>query len=320
MKDTLFLTSSILVAFTGAQSLLNATAPFSQLSDFNSLLESFPDIAASLVTNLTSSSNRQTILVPSNDAFDDYREQRGSNVSSLSSSDLGDILNYHTLQGALSSSDIETPGGLVSNTALDNPTYAQREPLGDGSRQSQVVYISSTNAMGRKKIKARQINALMSSNVQGGEGREVELEPTPGNWSGGVFYVVNGFLTLPVNQTDTMTAQNLTSFVQGLNRTDVVDGTNSAQGLTCLCPSNDAFEAMNDLANADANATGPGSLLATLTRHGLTGSYYSTNFTDGDIIYSQDGYPILVSRAENGSVFLNDAMVVGQNFIANTGE
>ncbi|KAL8945621.1 MAG: hypothetical protein Q9183_008031 [Haloplaca sp. 2 TL-2023] len=77
---------------------------------------------------------------------------------------------------------------------------------------------------------------------------------------------------------------------------------------------------MNDLANAgDSNDTGPASLLATLTRHGLTGSYYSTNFTDGDLIYSQNGYPILVTRAENGSVFLNDAMVVGQNFIANTG-
>ena len=197
MKGLLLLTSSVVVAFAGAQSLLDATAPYSQLSDFNSLLESFPDIAASLVTNLTSSSNRQTILVPSNDAFDDYRQQRSSNVSSLSSSDLGDILNYHTLQGALSSSDLETPGGLVSSTALDNPTYAQRERLDDGSRQSQVVYISSTEAMGRKKIKARQINALMSTDVQGGEGREVELEPTPGNWSGGVFYVVNGYALQP---------------------------------------------------------------------------------------------------------------------------
>lgn len=33
------------------------------------------------------------------------------------------------------------------------------------------------------------------------------------------------FLTLPVNQTDTMMAQGLTSFVVGLNRTNVTDGT-----------------------------------------------------------------------------------------------
>lgn len=33
------------------------------------------------------------------------------------------------------------------------------------------------------------------------------------------------FLTLPVNQTDTMTSANLTSFARGLVRTDVADGT-----------------------------------------------------------------------------------------------
>ena len=33
------------------------------------------------------------------------------------------------------------------------------------------------------------------------------------------------FLTLPVNQTDTMTAQGLTAFVLGLNRTNVTEGT-----------------------------------------------------------------------------------------------
>lgn len=33
------------------------------------------------------------------------------------------------------------------------------------------------------------------------------------------------FLTLPVNQTDTMTSANLTAFARGLVRTDVADGT-----------------------------------------------------------------------------------------------
>ena len=63
---------------------------------------------------------------------------------------------------------------------------------------------------------------------------------------------------------------------------------------------------------------GPASLLATLTRHGLTGSFHTTNFTDGDLIHSQNGYPILVTR-RNGSIFLNDAQIVGTDFIAKTG-
>ncbi|KAL8891234.1 MAG: hypothetical protein Q9192_005773 [Flavoplaca navasiana] len=309
----LFLTA----ATVQAQSLLDATAQYPQLSDFNELLSTFPDIAAGLLTNISTGSSQQTILVPSNDAFDDYQRQNGASVGSLSSPDVGNILNYHTLPGALSSSDIQQPNGLVAETALRNSTYARRENATDaGDSLPQVVYISSTETALGRKIKARQISALSSVDVRSGEGNEVELEQTPGNWSGGVFYVVNGFLTLPLNQTDTMTSANLTSFVRGLVRTNVTEGTNAARGLTCLCPSNQAFETIS---NSQGNLTdGPGSLLATVTRHALTGSYYSTNFTDGDLIQSQNGYPILVTR-RNGSIFLNDAQLVGSNYIANSG-
>ena len=36
------------------------------------------------------------------------------------------------------------------------------------------------------------------------------------------------------------------------------------------------------------------------------------------MIQSQNGYPILVTR-RNGSIFLNDAQMVGTNYIAKTG-
>ncbi|KAL8806614.1 MAG: hypothetical protein Q9182_001262 [Xanthomendoza sp. 2 TL-2023] len=227
------------IAAAQAQSLLNATARYAQLSNFNDLLSSFPDIAASLITNISTSEQRQTILVPSNEAFSAYRQRNGASISSLSSSDVGNILNYHTLQGALSSSDIQRPSGLISETALRNSTYARRN---ETDSLPQVVFISSTETAARRKIKARQISALSSVDVRSGEGNEVELEQTPGNWSGGVFYVVNGFLTLPLNQTDTMTAANLTSFVRGLARTNVTQGTimgflNTTTNLTT--PAND---------------------------------------------------------------------------------
>ena len=83
-----------------AQSLINATALDPQLSDFNDLLLAKPDAATGLLTNFSSGGEKQTILVPSNSAFDNYRLQTGSSFSSLSSSDLGNVLNYHTLQGS----------------------------------------------------------------------------------------------------------------------------------------------------------------------------------------------------------------------------
>ena len=175
------------------QTLLNATARYPELSNFNDLLSSFPNLAAGLLTNISAGAQRQTVLVPSNQAFTNYRQRNGASVSSLSSSDLGNILSYHTLQGALSSSDLEQPSGLVSETALRNSTYARRENATDaGDSLPQVVYLSSSDTASGRKIRARQVNALSSVDVRSGEGNEVELEPTPGNWSGGLFYIVNG--------------------------------------------------------------------------------------------------------------------------------
>ena len=186
-------TIAALVLQTLAQSLLNATTRYSQLSDFNDLLLNHPDAAAGLLTNFSSGNRKQTILVPSNDAFNNYRLQRGSSISSLSSSDVGNILNYHTLQGALSSSDLQTPGGLVSNTALQNQSYDDREVLkNSNAKLSQVVFISPKSTTAGTKVLARQAGGLSSADVRSGEGNQVTLQPTPGNWSGGVFYIVDG--------------------------------------------------------------------------------------------------------------------------------
>lgn len=91
---------------------------------------------------------------------------------------------------------------------------------------------------------------------------------------------------------------------------------NAASHLTCLCPINEAF---SNISQSTGNLTsGPASLYATLTRHALNDTYYSINFTDGALIYSQNGYPILVTR-RNDSIFLNDAELVGTDFITNSG-
>lgn len=193
MRYSILLASFAAIEIVQAQSLLNATARYPQLSNFNNLLSSFPDVAASLLTNISTSEQRQTVLVPSNEAFSNYRQRNGASVSSLSSSEVGNIMNYHTLQGALTSSDIQRPGGLVSATFLTDATYARREDETEsGDSLPQVVYISSTQTAAGPRIKVRQINALSSVDVRSGKGDEVVLEQTPGNWSGGVFYVVNG--------------------------------------------------------------------------------------------------------------------------------
>lgn len=177
-----------------AQSLSSATASIPRLSDFTALLNTNPDAPAAFLTNFSRGLNQQTILIPSNDAFDDFFQNTGRSVASLSSPDLGNILQYHSLQPALSSSDLQKPEGLVSNTALTNPTYDNRGLSSDGAKLPQVVHISSTTTASGTKIKARSACGLKSVNVKSGKGREITLEPTPGNWSGGNFYIVDGLV------------------------------------------------------------------------------------------------------------------------------
>ena len=174
------------------QSLSNATAAFPELSDFTQLLNVDPNAAAAFVTNLTLGASKQTILVPSNDAFTRYRESTGTSFNDLSSSDMSAFLNYHTLQGALSSSDLQTPGGLVTDTALTKQPYANREKANDGAVLPQVVYLAATNTTSGARIHARQAGPLGSVAAKSGEGRQINVESTPGNWSGGYFYIVDG--------------------------------------------------------------------------------------------------------------------------------
>ena len=76
---------------------------------------------------------------------------------------------------------------------------------------------------------------------------------------------------------------------------------------------------MEILAKSTGNLTaGLTSLLGTLNRHGLNGSHYTAKFANGNLIYSQDGYRILVTR-QNDSILLNDAKIVGRDFIAANG-
>lgn len=179
------------VPMISAQSLSAATAPIPRLSEFTQLLNSNPSAAANFLTNFSLGLNQQTILVPSNDAFDEFRQTTGSSVASLSSPDLGNILQYHSLQPALSSPDLQKPGGLVSDTALTNPTYDNRGLSSNGAKLPQVVHIASTNTSSGTTIKARS-GTLYHVGVKSGEGKEITLEPIPGNWSGGNFYIVDG--------------------------------------------------------------------------------------------------------------------------------
>jgi len=185
--------------YVTAQSFLEATGAYSQLSSFHQLLLANSTIAAGVLSNATTTGHNgtnitmQTILVPSNDAFTNYERANGHPVTSLSSSDLTNLGQYHSLQGALSSSDLQKPQGLISNTALNDQRYDNRELGSDGAQQPQVVYIGSTSTNG---MVARQAGGANGAGgfVESGLGAKVDVDLVDGKFDGGMFQIVDEYV------------------------------------------------------------------------------------------------------------------------------
>ncbi len=207
---TVLLQSSIVCA----QSLLLALEAYPRLSSFRQLLLTNATTAGALLANssITGSNStditRQTILVPSNDAFTNYQRANGRGIGSLSSSDLGSLVQYHSLQGILSSTELQRPEGLISETALTTERYNNRELGSNGAQQPQVVYISpgSTN----NTVVVRQVGTAASANglVRSGLGNEVNVEIVNGQFEGGIFQIVNGYAVLRDGENTTLTPIN----------------------------------------------------------------------------------------------------------------
>ena len=200
MKLIALLAVLVEALIVSAQSLLNATANYTQLSDFRQLLMTNPNAATRLLTNVTLSAGQKvTVLIPSNDAFTQYQQNNSMPVSGLASSDLANILDYHTLQGSLSSSDLQQPMGLTAATALTNQTYDNRGLASNGAKMPQVVYISSVNTANSivTTVKKQTMGLGANFDIKSGEGLQTTLEPVNGLWSGGMFQIVNSLVTAP---------------------------------------------------------------------------------------------------------------------------
>ncbi len=170
-----------------AQSFLSATGAYPQLSQFRQLLINQPNIAGLLLaTTNGTNDNQTTVLVPNNNAFDNYHRNTGQYVEGLQSSDLTDLVHYHSLNGALSSSDLQKPTGLVASTSLTDPRYDNRGLGSNGAMQSQVVYVGSNSAN-----QPRQNMNSSGLYVQSGLVSNSPLNTIDGTWDGGLFHIVD---------------------------------------------------------------------------------------------------------------------------------
>lgn len=197
----IFLLTTLLFKLAFSQSLLDATASYSQLSTFRALLLASPALALNY-TRSEGSGSQKTLLLPSNIAFDTYFSVFGTEFTSLPPATLAATFAYHTLNASYTSTNFKSNDGVLAQTRLSEDKYNHRNGSG-----GQVLFIGdsgSTGGSGKRDappgstfkvfpLGGRQDNQMGSTaNVTSGLGSTVVLHAVDGTWDGGKFQIVDG--------------------------------------------------------------------------------------------------------------------------------
>ncbi|EGC44760.1 conserved hypothetical protein [Histoplasma capsulatum var. duboisii H88] len=317
-QHILLLSLILFPTISHAESLVEALSGYPALSQFRSLLLNKPNIAR-LLTGASDNSQRLTFLVPSDDAFVAYRATNGDlEIADIPDLELEAIMRYHILSRSLPAAQLLSapPNRLVIPTDLMEEKYNNRSagPALDAQNDTgenndgQVVIMSPQSAGSSRKRQQEEVDVLS------GLHESVTVTLLDGKWDGGLFHMVDGLLTLPRVCTETIESEDLTSLSLALRRTSLGPVLDTLRNVTCIGPTDDAFE---QAGNPDENAES-GDLTKALTFHTLTEPVYTNFLTDGQIFTTVSNDTILVTVNATG-IFFNDAKLVKKNVLTNNG-
>lgn len=201
--------------------------------------------------------------------------------------------NYHTLNGTITSADLNNVTSLFPHTHLTNSTYS--------------------NVTGGQVVEAILVN--QTATFYGGLKNNVTANTTNLNFTGGVIHIVDGFLTIPGNLTSTLTNANLTALAgaaQTLNLTSVLS---DLHDVTIFAPNNAAFQAVgNVLANYSSTE-----LMSILGYHVVNNSVlYSSDLPMMATIPTFIGRNLTVQNI-NDTYYVNSAKVVNPDILFSGG-
>lgn len=272
------------------QDLMTALSDQPMLSNLTTYLSLFP----SLMSSISKMSN-VTLLAPSNMAFE--AALGSSTASAFSANDtqaITALLEYHVLNGTYSNFSMMPQ---FVPTALMSGMYAN---VSNG----QVVEAIGSNGTNTTFFSGLLSNST-SSNMT--------------NFTSGVIYTIDRFLTLPTNISDTAVQLNLRSAVGALEVAGLADAVDALQNVTCFVPDNAAFQAIGSA----LATTSKSDLSRILEYHVVNGSVlYSPSIMNGSNVTSMNGLEITITtEMENGTevIFVNSARVLTPNVLVANG-
>lgn len=291
------------------QTLVQALSSQPSLSNLTTYLSLFPDFLSRLegLTNIT-------ILAPSNNAFE---LARGTDQGVPGTSELVDaIFSYHVLNGSFA--NFTTMSDFIP-TILGEGMYANVtggqvvEAIGarDQTTSSATFYSgllqNATTVKGEMASSGNSTNSTAASNATG--------SAYSTSFAGGYIHIIDRFLVIPENLTNTAVQLNLQSAVGALQVTNLSMPIDSMPDVTIFLPDNKAFQAIGGLL-----AT---STIEELTRileyHVVNGSVlYSTDLRNGSTLTAMNGIGLDI-HIENNRTYVNSARVLTPNVLVANG-
>ncbi|KAI0124016.1 fasciclin domain-containing protein [Xylariales sp. AK1849] len=284
-KQVLSLALASSVSAQSTESLTNAlNGQNSSLSTLNSLLQS-----TGLGTQLSAMRN-VTILAPDNNALAALLNNTGAVSTLTDTSAIAALLQYHILNGTYMADSFNDKAMFIP-TALTNQSYAN---VTGGQRVEALT--SDGNVTFYTALK--QNSTVVTPNV---------------NFTGGVIHIVNTLLSIPQNDTITLSDANLTAAAGAIRASGLERGLGDMSDITIFAPNNEAF---NSVGSVLANLSTEG-LASVLGYHVVNNSVlYSTDFSN-QTLRSSSGEDLRITVL-NGTVFVNAARVtVPDIFVSN---
>ncbi|KAJ8612215.1 hypothetical protein CTAYLR_002908 [Chrysophaeum taylorii] len=238
-----------------------------------------------------------TVFAPTNDAFEALPSETFEAL--LNDTDaLGEVLLYHVVDGELFASDL-TDGQVV-------PTF-QGSTFNLSVTDDAVVVVYET---GNATVVVADIEA-----------------------SNGVIHIIDAVLVPPGDEvveeppTDEMVEnvtivdlalmnENLSTLVTALTAADLVATLSGDEPFTVFAPTNDAFDALDE-GVLDGLLSDTDALEAILLYHVTTGSVFSTDLFDGQVITMLSGNTTTISISE--SIMINTANITSADNEASNG-
>ncbi|KAF3000016.1 hypothetical protein E8E14_004437 [Neopestalotiopsis sp. 37M] len=277
------------VAITAAEPITNILAANSnELSTLTSLLGTVPEL-----TNALSTARNITVIAPSNAAFQKAMAAMPDLATMVKNTTfLTDLLEYHVVQGLVSSSMFSTTP-IFASTALQLPPSSN--VAAGTTTKSQMVELVKSNADALVLSGYRQASRVTQADLF---------------FDGGVLHIVDSVLSPPDATSATAVDTGLTSLAGALAKANLTTGVDALRDATIFAPSNAAFVRVGNV----VEAAGPDLLSDVLAYHIVPASAVHSSELIARV-RAAGGNTVQLATVEGGTLAVRE--VNGQLYVNN---